>query len=444
MLFTGIKILISILSSIVLIQIFRSSRQNCVNLIIYTTLFLIFLTNRGFSLHLQEFILPEPSGPYSIGTRYFYLVDNRRPDIFTEEPDDYRGISAQVWYPAAIDSHQIFQNFNHEETAGFWVKMGLFIPEFIEEVANKPSYSVLNARVANEKSTYPVLLYSASGVLDANILLAEELASHGYVVFCLGHPHWCAYYFDGQGNVFFRDEDKDQYNKKLWEEENSDIVRQLKEQLTKAETLDQKVTLQNKLNENMPLEINDIGLWAADVSFIIDELMKLNQSDHLFTKKLDLQKIAVLGYSKGGAAAGQVCLIEKRCKAGINLSGFMFGDIAEKELTVPFMVIEGMESWCKDCLPINDLLYHTSKSSVYMIQIEDATHGNFCDISAFPEYLSQNYQGILGSIDGRKFLKIQNDYVLQFFNKHLKGIAAPLLNENSDVYSEVKYKARFP
>jgi hypothetical protein len=79
-----------------------------------------------------------------------------------------------------------------------------------------------------------------------------------------------------------------------------------------------------------------------------------------------------------------------------------------------------------------------------MVQIKDATHGNFCDISAFREYLSDDHQSILGSIDGRKFLKIQNDYVLQFFNKHLIGRSASLLNENSNVYPEVKYKARFP
>jgi len=275
-------------------------------------------------------------------------------------------------------------------------------------------------------------------------LLAEELSSHGYFVFCLGHPHWCVYYFDEQGKVFFRDEKNDQYNKLLWEEENSDIVRRIKEELTNAKTPEQKEALQKTLNENMPLEINDIRLWAEDISFIIDELTKINQSNHPFAKKMDLTSIGVLGYSKGGAAAGQACITDKRCRAGINLSGFMFGDIASKELNVPFMVIEAMESWSKTSLPINDLLYHTSKSCIYLVQIKNSTHGNFCDISAFSQYLTKDHQNILGSIDGRRFMEIQNNYVLQFFNKHLKGIEARLLDENPEVYSEVKYKARFP
>ena len=192
----------------------------------------------------------------------------------------------------------------------------------------------------------------------------------------------------------------------------------------------------------MPLGIRDVRLWTEDVGFIIDELEKMNISNKFFKGKLDMKSIGVMGYSKGGAAAGQVCLTEKRCKAGINLDGFMLGDIGEKDLEVPFMIIESIENWCKDCLPINDLLYHTSKSSIYMVQVNNATHGNFTDLSAFKEYLSPNFEQILGSIDGRKFLKIQNDYVLQFFNKYLKALQAPLLDGPSKDYPEVKFKSR--
>ncbi len=194
----------------------------------------------------------------------------------------------------------------------------------------------------------------------------------------------------------------------------------------------------------MPVEINDIRLWVGDIGFIIDELEKMNLSSKFFKGKLDLQKIGVMGYSKGGAAAGQACITDKRCQAGINLSGFMFGDVGEKELSVPFMVIEAVESWCKSCLPINDVLFHTSKSSIYMVQINDATHGNFCDLSAYKEYLSEKFKSMLGSIDGRKFLKIQDDYVLQFFNKHLKGMQAPLLDGPSTKYPGVIFKSRHP
>ena len=392
----------------------------------------------------SDFSFPSPSGSYAVGSLYFHLIDKTRPDIYTSNPDDYREISLRVWYPAIPKTNEKPMNYLNKKAAEFFANQGFFVQNFIDQVALKPSHSYLNAEMAKKKETYPVILFSASGVMDASTFLAEELASHGYVVFFIGHPHWCEYYYDSDGKIFFRDKEHDEYNKKMWEEENSDIVNKTKEQLTRAKTAKEKLALQRKLNKNMPVEINDIRLWVGDIGFIIDELEKMNLSGKFLKGKLDLQKIGVMGYSKGGAAAGQACFTDKRCKAGINLSGFMFGDIGEKELSVPFMVIEGVEPWCKNCLPINDVLFLTSKSSIYMVQINNSSHGNFCDISAYKEYLSEKFKGILGPIDGRKFLKIQNDYVLQFFNKHLKGIPAPLLDEPPKEYPEVIFKSRHP
>jgi dienelactone hydrolase len=385
-----------------------------------------------------EYSLPKPTGTYAVGTVFYYLTDNSREDDYTDDPTDFRKVSLRAWYPADPKANETPLNYLNKDAATLFALGGFVKPAFIAEVASKPAHSYLAAAVAKEKDSYPVLLFSASGVMDASALLAEDLASNGYIVFFIGHPHWCDYYFNEDGEIFYLDKSNEFY-KKMWEEENSDIVKQTKEQLTRATTAEDKLTLQRKLNENMPLEISDIRRWTEDIDFIIDELEKMNLSSELFKGKLDLQRIGIMGYSKGGAAAGQACLTEKRCKAGINLSGFMFGDIGEEEMAVPFMVIESIEPWCQDCLPINDLLFHTSKNSIYMVQIKNATHANFSDLSAWGDYLTK--EDILGSIDGRKFLKIQNDYVLQFFNKHLKGLPAPLLDNPPKDYPEVKFKS---
>jgi dienelactone hydrolase len=389
----------------------------------------------------EKYNFLKPTGSYSIGTRYLTFSDSSRYDMNSKDSSHYRKLSIRTWYPAEVDDGNTFEKFNHRATAEFWVNNGLFVSSFVNKVATQPSHSILNAPLSKVKSSYPVVFYSASGVLDANIFMAEELASHGYVVLCIGHPHWCAYYFDSDGKVLFRDEEKDFYNKKMWEEENSEVVRDIKEKLTLAKTVDEKLAFQLNLNQQMPLEIKDIHLWVEDYGFIIDQLEKMNQSDRLFRHGLNLQQAGVMGYSKGGAAAGQACLVENRIKAGVNLSGFMFGDIGEKDLSVPFMVIEGIEPWCKDCPPINDLLYHLSKSSIYMVQIDGALHGNFCDLSAFKEFLTADFQGLLGTIDGRRFLEIQNEFVRQFFDRYLQGLQAPLLESKAVKYPEVVFKS---
>jgi len=390
-----------------------------------------------------EFQSPTPTGPYSVGTRYFYLTDENRADTYTPNPADHRKISLQIWYPASPESDAAPMNFGNREAAEYFTAQGVMDSLFVKKVTLSPSHSFLKAAIAKGKEAYPVVLFSASGVMDANTLLSEELASHGYVVVCVGHPYWCEYYFGPDGEVIFFDKEN-QYYKRMWEEENSEIVQQTKDRITRAQSADEKQILAGTLNSNMPTEIHDLRLWAGDIGFVIDELRKINAPDSLFHHRLDLDKIGVIGYSKGGVAAAQACLTDPRCKAGVNLGGFMFGDILEQKLTVPFMNMEHVEPWCQECLPINELLFHNSKSNIYMVQIHGATHANFTDLTATRQYLPENIQGILGSMDGNRFLTIMEDYVVQFFNRSLKSLPAPLLDGQPPAYPEVVFKSHHP
>jgi len=190
----------------------------------------------------------------------------------------------------------------------------------------------------------------------------------------------------------------------------------------------------------MPLEIADIRLWSGDLSFILDRLEELNRGKGIFSGKLDTGRTGVTGYSKGGAAAGQFCVSDNRCKAGINLSGFMFGDVIDSIITQPFMILENTVSWCEECNPICDIIYENSQNSAYIIQVEGAEHGNFCDWSLVGPFL--RFIGMTGPIKGHHFLRIQNDYVLNFFNAHLKGIPSQLLNDPTGPYPEVRIKTK--
>ena len=47
------------------------------------------------------FNLPEPNGPYHVGTETFHWIDSTRNELFTiEDTTDYREIIVQVWYPS--------------------------------------------------------------------------------------------------------------------------------------------------------------------------------------------------------------------------------------------------------------------------------------------------------------------------------------------------------
>jgi predicted dienelactone hydrolase len=190
----------------------------------------------------------------------------------------------------------------------------------------------------------------------------------------------------------------------------------------------------------MPEEVADIRLWAEDNSFLMDLIEYRAFDQRGILDNIDTSKVGAIGFSKGGTATGQFCVTDNRCKAGINLSGFMFGDAVEKPFTRPFMIMESVEPSCTDCDPICDVFYQNSLNSAYMVRINDARHVNFSDFSLLGGI--NKLQGNIGPINGKRFLKIQNDYVLAFFNQYLKGEPSDLLNDSTRKYEEVVFKSR--
>lgn len=143
-----------------------------------------------------------------------------------------------------------------------------------------------------------------------------------------------------------------------------------------------------------------------------------------------------MGFSKGGAAAGQFCVTDTRCKAGINLTGIMYGDIVDIDLQVPFLFINEEELWCPDCYP-NNLFFKQADSDAYQIKIRGARHANFGDFM-LNGWLTQPV-GTKPAIDVQRVILIQNVYYLAFFDKHLKGMASTLLNGPSADFPEVVF-----
>jgi dienelactone hydrolase len=382
--------------------------------------------------------LPKPTGPYAVGCRFFYLIDKDRPDLISPDPHDYRAISLQVWYPAqpAPDDQLIL--LSDRKLMETYVKEGAFDPAILTEWAMEPTHSFLKAQPAKAKAPYPVILYSSSGVMNANTFLSEELASHGYVVFSIGHPYWCEFYYNAEGKTTPLDKNNEYY-KQLWKEEGSLEVIETKSKITLAKAIEDKPALYEKLNQAMPTEVSDLLLWAEDIGFVIDELKDMNSNTGFFKGILDVNRIGLMGYSKGGAAAGQYCLTaDDRVKAGINLGGFMFGDIVKKNLKKPFLIIEHIEPWAPDGL-IGELFILRAESDAYMVAIKDALHGDFVDITMAKKYIK--LEGIVGPIDGEKFLKIMKYYVLAFFNKYVKGVPGSVIEDLSPTCPEVHFKS---
>ena len=132
---------------------------------------------------------PKPSGKSQIGTQSIELIDLERLEWFTENPDDFRKIMIQVWYPTKdyqgqkelyIDYGDIRIKALAEQ---FEYKSFLF--KGLTEIETN---SFTNAKPdLNNKVPLIIFSHGLGGNRTQNTVMVEELASHGYVVVAIEH-----------------------------------------------------------------------------------------------------------------------------------------------------------------------------------------------------------------------------------------------------------------
>ncbi|MCJ7624687.1 MAG: hypothetical protein MUO76_14390, partial [Anaerolineaceae bacterium] len=251
-------------------------------------------------IYFPIFSIPEPTGPYAVGTRYFYWVDENRPDTYTETQDDYREVSVQIWYPAELSGAEETISYMKKEAARAFAGFNN-IPYFIiDHLQLVRTHSYMNADLAEHESPFPIITYSTSGLMSSHMTLFEELASQGYVVLCIGHPYWNPFVYGGDGEIIPFD-GQNEFYQAWWDEENA-AVKEAKWMITTAKTTEEQENAQYLHNELKPIAIRDLKNWAEDIGFVLDELEKMNKGDDFLAGSLNMERIGIIGFSKGGAA----------------------------------------------------------------------------------------------------------------------------------------------
>ena len=133
--------------------------------------------------------------------------------------------------------------------------------------------------------------------------LAEDLASHGYVVLAFDAPYRTGQVVFPDGRVIAR---PPKNNPELFS--GAELTR-----------------LADKL----------LAAWTADIGFVLDRLVQWNASSTSgkFAGRLDMTRVGVFGHSLGGATVAQFCSEDSRCKAGIDIDGSLHGSSFRKVST---------------------------------------------------------------------------------------------------------------
>ena len=365
--------------------------------------------------HMRKTILPVPTGPFAVGRTEYFWTDPEHCDPRAPQPDTKRQLLAWVWFPAQAQNptRSTADYVPPEWRRALSQQEGFVLSDlFTRDLSRVRAHSIENAEVASLQRTYPVILMRAglAALTTDYTSLAEDLASHGYVVVGFDAPYRTYVVVMPDGRVVARTL-----------ENNADLVGG-----------PEKVKLANKLVE----------AWSADMRFALDQVAQLNKLDPQgrFTGRLDMQAVGAFGHSLGGAEALQFCHDDPRCKAGIDVDGAPFGSVVAEGVSQPFMFLGSDHSRepSSETRPvetdIQSIFQRLPRDRRLMVTIRGAGHFGFSDPLKSPLILG--VMTALGKrMDGRRQIAITTDFLHAFFDTYLKG--APATSLRCGGYQEV-------
>jgi pimeloyl-ACP methyl ester carboxylesterase len=374
--------------------------------------------------HKTEITLPAPAGHFAVGRTTYTWVNNDETDELALSPGAKREVVAWMWYPSVAATTATPAEYLPapwrkalEENSG--VLMGQLLTR---DLALVRTHSTPDPDVSPEQRSYPVVILRAGGgALTTDFTtLAEDLASHGYIVVGFDAPYRTFVVVLLDNRVVIRPPANDPENL----------------------SADQANRLINRL----------LPMWTSDTAFVVSQLEQLNAADPSgkLTGRLDMQRLGMFGHSFGGATALQFCHDDPRCKAGIDLDGAPYGNVVQEGLKQPFLFI--LSDHSRELADPASRQIHLDLQSIYdrlpsgrlFITIRGANHFSFSDQMLVKSHYVIGMMRLLGvgGLEGRRGLAITAEYVHTFFDVYLKDAPAVSLKKVSQLYPEVQVVAQ--
>jgi predicted dienelactone hydrolase len=376
--------------------------------------------------HTIDVTLPAPTGPFTVGRAMYAWVDDTstraQQDTLAPDPAAKRELLAWIWYPAAGPSAPTDDYLPPAWRAEIVRDRGTLLSNFLtRDLAKVHGHSARNPDVSPQQPSYPVVILrgGASAEVANYTTLAEDLASHGYVVVGFDAPYRTL-------EVVFPD---------------GRVMRRLpanNPELCAEQPQAQQGSCMSKL----------LAAWTADIGFALDQLQRMNaDASGKFTGRLDMTRVGVFGHSFGGAQAAQFCHDDARCKAGIDLDGQPFGSVVQEGIPHPFLFVLSDQANTSDPVSrqilanIQSIYDRLPRDGRLRIAIRGAYHFGFSDDGALLKSHiilgTLRKLGILG-IDGRRQLEVTSFCVRTFFDAYLKGLGGAPLKLASPAYPEIQ------
>ncbi|MCY7306628.1 MAG: hypothetical protein LH632_10850 [Rhodoferax sp.] len=177
----------------------------------------------------------------------------------------------------------------------------------------------------------------------------------------------------------------------------------------------------------------------------------------VLTGRLDLQRVGTFGVSLGGIVPGVVCLHETHVRACLLMDAPMTTAAVASGLATPgrwitrevaSMRLERQLSggWSEADIDAHQTsmraVYESLPGAGYFLRVPGTFHLDFTDTPNWTPLAS--WLNLTGPIDGQRAHNIVNAYSLAFFDRHLAGRPAKLLDGPTERYPEVLFESRAP
>ncbi|MFN0153130.1 MAG: Cpe/LpqF family protein [Gaiella sp.] len=318
--------------------------------------------------------LPAPSGREVVGTDVVQLVDRARGG---------RRLMLTRWYPAVPSA----RNRPAAAYASPRLTAVLGIPRV--RVHAHSGARALPGRL-------PVVLFSPGGDTPRVLYqaLAEDLASHGYLVIAVDHTGEAPVEFPG-GRIGLP---------------------------TWWTNPPKAATLEASLGKSQATRVLDLQLILRSLS------MPSNGP------RPDLRRIASMGHSLGGSTSAALMRVEPRILAGIDLDGSIFGTAAKRGVPRAFLVVLGGRGLDPST---RSLLEHSTGPRIGL-NIAGLQHMSFSDLPV----LAPSSLNVGKWRASAQDIVIQRVYVRAFLDRYVLGLPSPLLDGPSPRYPRVTFNYR--
>lgn len=283
---------------------------------------------------------------------------------------------------------------------------------------------------------FPLVVFShgAFGYYQSNFSTYAELASNGYVVAALDHPHHAFFTNDSDGNTVIVDMDFFETAMRFSNAEamNADEAYETSQKWMKLRTEDENFVLDTIKKAKTSNSLN--STWTTKNETEILSVISMTDTD----------KIGLIGHSMGGATAVALGRERKDIDAVIDLDGSMLTEISgvdndkfefiNESYTVPVLDFRKkcdyneIEQLKNDGADLNAYPYGIAYVNNHVIEnavngktvvFKNAEHMDFTDLPIFSPTLGSMLGS--GDIDSEECMYTVNSIVLNWFDYYLKG-----------------------